>query len=156
MFATVQRFNNRAVSTSKILAALIFPLVFGFVSSVSFAAVAIDPPLALTLYIESISPFTSIRQIAPASITIPRGVTMKFSVTTNVAVDDFVWSGMGIIKISQTNFDSRSAGEAKTPLYAVENADSKSAPPRSVRQNSTNRLSPYSLIKKSVRSAASA
>lgn len=117
----MQRFNNRAGFTSKILAFLIFSLIFSFGSSVSFAAVAVDPrcqyssdfcppsapqppPLALTLYIESISPFTSVRQVAPVSITIPRGVTMKFSVTANVAVDDFVWSG--IKKASQTSFDS--------------------------------------------------
>ncbi|MBI4431103.1 MAG: hypothetical protein HY587_05275 [Candidatus Omnitrophica bacterium] len=51
------------------------------------------PELALTFYVDSVSPFTNFRRIAPSSITVPRNVEIKFYVTSNVAVQDFKWSG---------------------------------------------------------------
>jgi len=73
------------------------------------------PQLALSLYMDSISPFTTIKQNAPVGITVPRGVVINFSVSSNLSVYDFVWKGAR--EISQTGTSSKATFTGRKTLF---------------------------------------
>ena len=58
----------------------------------------------LTLYLQSVSPFTTIPQVAPATLAVPRNTELTLSVSSNLPVDDFVWTGAE--EMSQTSESS--------------------------------------------------
>src|SRR2546426_3854698 len=60
--------------------------------------------LSLTLYLQSISPFSTVPQVAPATLTVPRNTELTLSVQSNFPVYDFVWTGAE--EVSQTGNSS--------------------------------------------------
>jgi YD repeat-containing protein len=55
------------------------------------------PEPVLTMFLEPLSPFTTVRHETPATLQLPRSGVVRLSVASNLTVAEFVWSGAKVV-----------------------------------------------------------